>query len=141
MPNSNIDTTNGGGPWSIAIPALDAGESKEYHLNRMEFRGRKGYFRKWTPLDNAAFQNRDPDNGVEVVYNGQFDAFVGPNSADTYSEAGITRIKVTNVGSTVIEEENLKLQVSKDAYDADDAARQQANRHPVEKLARGVLGL
>ena len=139
--NSNIDTTNGGGPWVIPVEALSPEETAEYRLRSYEYRGQKGYFREWLPLDNLLVRNRDPDNPVSVLVNGQFSAFVGPNSAESFSDAGITSVKVENGGGTEIAEADLKLQLSKEPYDADDAARSEANRHPLEKMARNLVGL
>lgn len=139
--SSNIDTTNGGGPWGIDVPALDAGDVAEFHLKSMEYRGRKGYFRPWLPLDSVTLKNRDTDNAVEMLLNGQYNVLVDPNEADTYSEAGITTIRLENLGSTTIPAGTLVMQVAADAFDADDAARTSATRPPLEKLARGVLGL
>lgn len=138
---SNIDKTDGGGPWLLDVPALDPGAAVEFHLRTYEYRGRKGYFRTWLPLDNATIKNRDPDNMARVTFNGQFEVLVEPNAADTYGEAGITTIRVTNEGATTMAESNLLLQVSAEPYDADDAARATRSRPPIEKLARGVLGL
>jgi hypothetical protein len=138
---SNIDRTEGGGPWRIPIPALDPEEVKEIRLRSVEYRNRKGFFKPWLPLDTAAVKNRDPDNGVEVTFNGQFDVFVEPNAADTFTEAGITSIRVKNVGGTAIAESDLILQVSKEPYDADDAARREVQKHPLSKIAGGMLGL
>lgn len=137
----NINTTDGGGPWLIDVPELEPGETKEMRLRGMKYRGQKGYFKHWLPLDSAVVKNRDPDNSAIVTFNGQFDVFVEPNAADSFSDAGITSIKIENTGGTTIAENDLILQVSKEPYDADDAARSEANRSPVEKLARGVLGL
>lgn len=138
---SNIDRTDGGGPWSIDIPALDPDEAREFHFRNHEYRGRKGYFKPWLPLDNAAIINQDPDNPVLVTFNGLYDVYVQPNADKGYSEAGITSMKVENIGSTAIPANSLKVQVSKDPYDADDAARQQKQQHPLAKLGKGVLGL
>lgn len=138
---SNIDKTDGGGPWLLDVPALDPGAAVEFHLRTYEYRGRKGYFRTWLPLDNATIKNRDPENPALVTFNGQFEVFVEQNAADTYGEAGITTIRVENAGATVMDASDLLLQVSAEPFDADDAARAKRNRPPIEKLARGVLGL
>lgn len=141
MSKSKIDKTDGGGPWILDLPALDAGEAREIHLRGYEYRGRKGYFRPWLPLDNVAIKNRDPDNSVLVTMNGLYEVLVEPNAADTYGEAGVTTITVENLGATTIPDESVILQVSVEPYDADDAARTTRNRHPVEKVARGLFGL
>jgi len=138
---SNIDTSKGGGPWEIPVPALEPGEAKEFRLKTMTFRGQKGYFVPWLPLDSATFKNRDPDASVRITFNGQFDTTVLPNQSDSFTEVGIQNIRVENIGSVKIEEENFLLSVSKDAFDADDAALTEAQRSPVEKMVRGVLGL
>lgn len=138
---SNIDKTEGGGPWILDLPALEAGEYREFHLRTYDYNGRKGYFNPWLPLDNCAIKNRDTANTVRVTFNGQFDVLVEPNAADTYGEAGITTIRVKNEGGSTIADGDLVLQVSAEPYDADDAARQEATRPLPEKLVRGFLGL
>lgn len=136
----NIDRTEGGGPWILNVPDLDPGDTYEWQLRSMEYRGRKGYFKSWLPLDNATIKNRD-ENDVLVTFNGQFEVYVEQNAADTYGEAGITSIRIENKGSTVLAGGNIILQVSVEPYDADDAARRERRRSPAAKLARGFLGL
>lgn len=130
-----------GGPWILDLPALDPGESVEMYLKSLKYRGRKGYFRDWLPLDNATIKNRDPENAALVTFNGQYEVLVEPNAADTYGETGINSIAVENTGTTTLADGNLVLQVSAEAFDADDAARAKRNQSPVSKVAQGLLGL
>jgi len=143
-PNRNIDTTNGGGPWSVpngGLPELQPGELYRVDLRRIEYRGTKRYFQPWLPVDNAVIKNLDTANGVSVEYNGQFDAFVEPNAVDSFGDAGIVSVVIRNEGDAAIDAGKIKLQVSKDAYDADEAAREDKNRHPVERMIRETLNL
>lgn len=140
--SDNIDRTQGGGPWRLELDeALAPGEWQEYDLRNMTYRGRKGFFNPWLPLDSCMIKNLDTSNAVGVVYNGQFEAHVEPSAVDNYSDVQLTRIRVRNEGDTEIVPSDLVIQVSVEPYDADDHARREATRSPVEKIARSFIGL
>lgn len=144
QPTRNIDTTEGGGPWTVpdaGIPELAPGEQIRVDMRRLEYRGEKRYFQPWLPLDNAVVKNLDLSNRLEVEYNGQFDAIVEPSAVDSFSQAGVVSVIIRNAGTGTIAPGDVVLQVSKDAYDADQQARDRRKMHPVEKIARNFVGL
>jgi len=144
MPQRNIDTTEGGGPWTIPdddLPTLQPGETFRIDLRRLEYRNRKRYFQPWLPVDNVVIKNFDTSSRLSVRYNGQYDAVVEPNAVDSFSSAGVVSILITNDGAGAIESGDIVVQVSVDAYSADQAARDRKDRHPLENIARNLVGL
>lgn len=135
----------GGGPWmltdSVERSTLAAGDLLAFDLRNMTFRGRKGYFNQWLPLDGALVKNLDDSNAIVVEYNGQFPAYVEPNAKDAFDDVSIANITVENVGGTGIALDDLVVQAWVDSYGADEEARQNAERHPIERSVRSVLGL
>lgn len=140
--SNNIDPTRGGGPWRLELDsALGAGDWVEYDLQRMTYRGQKGYFVPWLPVDSVLVKNLDTGNPVHATFNGQFDAVIEPNAADTYGDVQVTRFRLENAGGTEIVPDDLVIQISVEPYTADDAALEQKERHPAENMARSFLGL
>lgn len=138
----NIDRTEGGGPWRLPFDsALEAGERRLFDLERMTFKGRKRYFADWLPIDNVQVKNLDSSEPVTVEMNNRWEVWVEPNAVDTFSEAGVTTVAVTNEGANAIPAENLVLHVSVEPYDADQQALEEKQRHPVESMVRGVFNL
>lgn len=144
--SSNIDRRQGGGPWQFrpaaeGIDPLPAGESVRFDFERMTHNGRKRYFQPWLPMDQVLLKNLDDANGVTVTYNHRFNAFVEPNAADSFDQVGVNHVEIRNDGGTAIASDDLRLQVMVTPYDADDQARQQVERHPIERMVRGTLNL
>jgi len=145
LPNSNIDPTEGGGPWTL-LPtdklggSMDSGDVVSYELRTYEFRGRKGYFVPWLPLSAVQITNKSPDAEV-LVSIGTKEVYVPPNSTRGYSETGIASLRVENIGTTSIDTNDVRLEVSADRYDADEAAYEEKKEHRLSKVAKGLIGL
>lgn len=140
----NIDTTEGGGPWRLRFDSdLQPGDTQLFDLQRMEFKGQKRYFAPWLPVDNVQIKNLDSSNPVSVELNSRYEVFVEANAVDSFEDAGVTSIAVhhEDPSGTAIPPENLALHISVDRYDADDAARERQQRHPVQNMVRGVFNL
>lgn len=142
----NIDRRQGGGPWQFrpaaeGIDTLSPGETVRFDFQRMAYNGRKRYFQPWLPMDQVLLKNLDGGSGVTVTYNHRYDAFVEPNAADTFDKVGVNHVAIRNDGGAGIASDDLRLQVMVTPYDADDQARQQAERHPIERMVRGTLNL
>lgn len=138
------DPLEGAGPWRFTIDAqLAPGDSELFDFRNMEYRGRKGFFRKYLPLDQATVTNLDPSANLDVTYNGVFDQFVTPNTAESFSQAGITSMTVTNPSSSsvTVDAGNVVVEVVRDPYDADDAARERARSGPVEQVVEKFTGI
>lgn len=145
MVKRNIKRANGGGPWPLDLPYDLTTNTHEqvahFDLQRMTYRGQKGYFVPWLPLEEIQIKNLNSAEPVELEFNGQYNLFVEPNAADTFSDTGIVRFTVKNLGGTTIPKDDIVIHGIVKEYDADDAARREASRSPLENMARGVLGL
>lgn len=145
-PNSPIDKYDGGGPWTL-LPHeqlngdIQPGEVASYALREYEYRGRKGYFVPWLPLDVVQITNLSGSNPVTVEINGQFRVDVPPNATRTYSDTGITMLTVENVGDTAISAGNLKLELAAERYDADAQAYDEKTTPAAKKVLKGLIGL
>lgn len=134
------DTTNGGGPWQFTIDsALSPNDPYLLDFRNMEFNKTKGYFKKWLPLDVAQITNQSPDHALRVTYNGIYESTVVPNAVETYGDQGITSIEVVNIGSADIAADNVTIEVKKEPYDADKAARERKNAPPLVNVANDLI--
>lgn len=152
MPNNNTKAKlrrerrlTGGGPWLFEPPALDPNEQYSLDLRNMRYNDQKGWFRKWLPLDSVSVTNLDGSNGLRLTVNGQYNSYVVPNAVETFSGQGITHVRVTNEGSATIAAGDVKIELTKEPYNADAAARQEAskpwlNRALGEIIPGGVPG-
>lgn len=142
---SNIDPAEGGGPWTIdpseKIGDMTPGDIVAYTLRSYEFRGRKGYFKPWLPLDAVQITNKSPANPVQVTINGQYEVEVPPNSTRGYSDTGILTLQIENMGSTTIISGELKIEVSAERYDADEQAYNEYKEPAAISIAKGLIGL
>lgn len=140
--SNNIDRKNGGGPWLLELDEdLEPDDFEVFNLESMTYNGRKGYFRPWLPVDTVQIKNLDTSNPVKATFNGQFDTIVEPNAAVTYGDVDSIRFRLENVGGSTLEADDLIIQITVEPFDADDRALEEAQRHPLEKLGRSVLGL
>lgn len=134
------DITNGGGPWTFENEAaLAPGDHFLLDFRNMEYKGTKGFFKAWTPLDVAQIINNDGSNHLNVTYNGQYNGTVVPNAVETYDRQGITRIRIENGGGTTIAAGEVKVEVKKEPYGADEAARERQNNHPAVNVLNDVI--
>lgn len=129
MTLTETERRQGGGPWQFLSPELDPQERWVLDFQGMTFRGKKGFFSKWLPLDEAQVTNEDTTATLEVSYNNEFTDRVLPNSVDSFSEQAFIRVVVKNaeaLGGATIAAEDVAVSVKKAPYDADEAARAQA---------------
>lgn len=134
------DTTNGGGPWVFRNEtALASGDHFLLDFRNMKYKGQKGWFKKWLPLDIAQINNRDTGNALSVTYNGIYPAEVLPNSSETYDNQGITRVRVENIGSSSIDADTVTVEVKKEPYGADKAARERKENPWLENAVNEVI--
>lgn len=140
--SNNINRAEGGGPWRLELDdPLAPGEWTQFDLERMTYRGQKGYFVPWLPMDQVMIKNLHSSSGVDVTYNGQFGAVVEANAADVFDDVRVRKIELENIGGTEIPVDELVIQVSVEPFGADDAARREQQRSPLERIARNTLGL
>lgn len=141
--HSTGQSTQGRGPWILDVQDLDPGDKQTWMFRSHTYRGRKGYFRRFSPMDEVLLKNRDSANDLKLVLNGGYEALVEPNAADSFEDAGATQVELVHAspGGTTVTAADMVLQVAVDSFDADDAARRTAEQHPVERMAKGVLGL
>lgn len=119
---------------------LDPGDSAVFDLFREKHRGRKSYFKPKLPLDEAQIINQDGANALLAEFNGVHEAYVVPNAVESFDDAGITRIVVTNDGGSVVSADDLTVVVAKDGYTADDAAREQRGKGVAERALSSLSG-
>ena len=135
----------GAGPWEFTPDSdLAPGESFTLDCRNLKFRKTKGYFKKYMPLDEAQITNLSDSAAVGVEYNGVFNNFVVPNAIETFDKAGITRITVTNresAGGATIAADEVVIEVVKNPYDADQAARDRQRRGPLGDVIEKFTGL
>lgn len=128
------------GPWTFSPDNdLSVGESYVLNFENMKLNGSKGGYRQHLPFDNLQITNQDGSNVIEISINGRHSAEVVPNAVESYSDAGVRRVVVTNVGSSAISAGDLTVEVSSDAYDADQAARDRAAQSPLEAAVNSFL--
>lgn len=142
----NINRAEGGGPWLLTpategVDPLGSGETVQFDLDRMSFNGQQRYFHPWTPVDEVLLKNLNTDNAVTLTVNHQYDAYIEPNAADSFSDVGITHVEIRNEGGTGIPASELKLQLKVNPYNADDAALEKRQRGTLANIVRGQLGL
>lgn len=130
------------GPWTLSNENdLAAGDNIHWDLKDMTYNGRKAYFRRFLPLDEAQITNLDDSNGIVVTINDAFETYIPPNSVEPITEGAIERLTVTNDGGTAIAAGSIKIELVKSAYDSDDAARDNARQGPVSAIVENYTGL
>jgi hypothetical protein len=129
----------GAGPFTFEPPALDPGESWRIDLEKTD----KGRYFRYVPFDVVLVKNYDSSNRIDVQINGRTNAAVDidPNGKDSYGEVPIRTLRVINRGTGTIAEGDVTLSVKRDPFDADDAARVEADRGPIERIIRNNIGL
>lgn len=135
MPRKRLQDrkADGAGPWKIDPDSdLSTGESVYYDFTELEYRGKKRHFRKYLPLSFAQISNESSEP-LLVTYNGIFEDSVLPNSVESFDEQGIMSVEIKNVGSNNVAKEDISLTVKKDAYGADERAREQKSKPWIER--------
>lgn len=141
MADRRID---GGGPWLLSDMAdgpLPDGSAERYNLRRGTFRGQKGFFKPWLPLDTVLVKNLSDSSTLVVEYNGVHDAVVQPNATDTFDRIGVADVRVENRGPDEISRDEIIVQGIVEPYSADDSARASRKRSNVQNMIRGVFNL
>lgn len=137
------DNLEGAGPWLFETDkALSQGDSFVIDFRNMEQNGQKGYFKKYLPLDQAVITNTDASAFLSVEYNGVFEQSVGPSTSETFDDAGVRSIRVTNrTSGTTIPAGDVMVEVLKTPYGADDAARDRRGRGPIGDVIEKFTGV
>lgn len=139
---ANHDNLLSRGPWEFTNDtSIAPGKSRDFDFRRLTYNGRKRYFAPYLPLDSAQVTNADTANQIRATFNNRYPTRVMPNSVEGFAEQGITSVKIENVGGSEIAEGDVIVEVSKDAYDSDDAARAEAERHPLSKAFENFTGV
>jgi len=130
------------GPWLFENPEqLSPGEAWKVDFRERQYNGRKRYFKPHLPLDTSQITNRSSSEPIKATYNGRFETYVVPNAVETFSDQGITFVRVVNDGANNIAAGEVVLEVAKDAYDADDEARKEAKRGQIANVVENFTGI
>ena len=141
MVSNSKNPTETIGPITIDIPALAAGDSHTINLRQRERNGRKGWFRPYLPMDSLQLTNQSAVD-LEVSVNGTFSDLVVSNAVESYDDAGVVSLTVTNLsGSTSTSGGEVTAAVSRTPYDADDAAREQLGRSQASQIIEKFTGV
>jgi len=131
----------GAGPYLFDAPELAPGETFRIDLRNVELNGKKRALRQYVPFDNVSFTNAADASNVLATYNGQYDSKVIANTVESFSRQGIAEIEVMNLsGSNTIPAGEITVEVTKEPYGADDAARASRNRGPVSEIFENFTG-
>ena len=129
----------GGGPWLFEPGELAPGEKYVLDLPNMKYNNTKGWFRKWLPIDQATVTNMDSANAVVMTINGQYQNYCTPNTVESFNGPGITRLNVRNDGTTPIADGNLKIELTKEPYNADDKAREESQSPWLQRALNDII--
>lgn len=132
---------NGAGPFLFDVPELAAGESWVADLRNREYNGTKGGFRKFMPFDTSQVTNESTDVPLRVEYNGQYEQYVVANTQESFEKAGITEVRVTNAGSVALAKGDAHVELVREPFGADEAARRDAQTGVIGKVSRKLTGL
>lgn len=133
-------STEGAGPWVFEVPALAAGETWYLDLPNMKYNKTKRYFSKYLPLDQSQVSNESTET-VDVEYNGVFTQRVLSNQIETFDNAGVRTVLVENKGSQGIAAGEVAVELVKEPYNADKAARERKERSPVADVIEKFTGV
>lgn len=130
------------GPWVFELPELQPGETFTKKLRNAEYNGQKGWFKKYLPIETAQVTNLDDTSPIRVVFNGTYPDDIPPNVSETYEQIGVASFEVTNRSdSAVISADDVTVTLLKEAYGADEAARQSAQKGVVQKVSENLFGV
>lgn len=145
MPRKRIadEPNSGAGPWVFEVDeTLTPGESYLLDFENMKYRKKKRYFKQYLPLDQAQVTNLSSSAPVTVEYNGVYDQFVTANTSESFDDAGVVRMLVTNASSSVtIDPEEVVIEVVSEPFDADDLARERKEQGPLAAVVENFTGL
>lgn len=132
---------NGAGPFLFDVPQLTPGNSWTADLRNREYQGTKGGFRRFMPFDTSQITNESNDVPLRVTYNGQYEQYVVANTQESFQKAGITEVTVENAGNVDLADGDAHVELVREPFDADDAARRDAQTGVVGKVSRKLTGL
>lgn len=128
MTLTQAEKRRGGGPWEFASPELSPGETWRINLRNRRFNGTNGWFRKWLPLDFAQINNNNQVT-LSLILNNEHSDTVLPTTTEAYDSYEYHTLAVTNESSgTTLAAGAVTLVLAKQAYGADQRAREQASR-------------
>lgn len=142
-PNANFSNRRsdpaGVGPYQFSLPALGAGETYILDLRERE----KGKYVSLSPagFDAVEVSNLDPSNSLRVLINEANVMTVPANSVQGLSQEGMYRFEVTNHGATEISADAVTIEIQKEPYGADAAARGDLTESPLRGVIRHFTGL
>ena len=127
------------GPFTEEIEALAPGESATLDLRNIE----KGKYARYLPFDVITLTNSNTSSEVNVFINRFNETKLLPNTEPTYSDMSVTHVTVVNpaTNSGSIEDGDIKVELEKTAFDANDAARQEASRGSISGVIESFTGL
>lgn len=125
------------GPFTFESPALSAGEAWHLRLKRRD----KGRYKRHLPFDEILVKNYDTDNRVDAEINGIYNLDIDPGGKDSDDTIGVSRLVLTNEGSTSISAGDVTVTLKNKPYDADERAREMKQRGPVEGIVKKTLGI
>lgn len=138
----NKESLQSRGPYTFETQnQLAQNESEYFDFFNRDFGKRKRYFRPYLPFDSFQITNRSSSSAIEVTLNGQYTARVLPNTIETFSDVGVTKVNVENIETTTIDAGEIILEGSFDAYDADDKAREEAMRGTLSNVVEKFTGV
>ena len=141
MPNEFLD---GAGPYRLQVEeSLSPGDIERFPLRQRSYveRGTKRFHARRVPYDTALLKNLSDNTTLLFEFNRQNEAVVQPNAADTFDSQSFSYVSVTNVGQNTIDPDDIVIQIKKEPYDADDAARASRKRSNIQNMVRGALNL
>jgi len=135
-------TLNGAGPWLFSdgyIKELEPMESDRINLNNVRYNNTGSFFAPYLPITNLSVTNESTTNPLLVTVNGAFELRVGPNSNEGVSKADVTSLTLQNIGASTLESGKITVELSEDAYDADEAAREEKSTPLLGRVVKDVV--
>lgn len=132
----------GAGPFLFKSEALAPGESFTVDLRTEERNGTKRGYKKYVPFDVVSVTNATTDAPIEMEINGQYPATVLPSTVESFDDQGVAEISITNTSSTAtIPAGDATIEVVKEPYDGDDAARERRSKGVVSQMVEHFTGV
>lgn len=121
MPNN--EQIVGGGPWTFENETeMSPNEVFKKDFYYEVYNGSKGYFRDYLPLTSIQVVNLSSSSPLIVTINNNGRYHIPPNTSEALDNEQITSFKIENVGQNIIAQGDVKVDVKKDAYNADRKA-------------------
>lgn len=124
----------GGGPWEFDVPALAVGESWLLDLRNRE----KGTYRRYLPMETLQVTNESTES-IGISINGIGGDRVPSSSVESYGDAGVERVEVTNNGSNATAAGGVVVTVKAEPFDADEQARRERSQPWLARAANDLI--